>query len=70
MVDGLRARKILDGVRGAPPPDVGAAVDAILRFADLAGDVGDLVGEVDVNPLLVLPKGVVALDCLVVRRSG
>jgi acyl-CoA synthetase (NDP forming) len=65
MVDGLRARKVLDGARGAPPADVGAAVDAILRFADLAQDVGDVVSEVDVNPLLVLPKGVVALDCLV-----
>jgi acetate---CoA ligase (ADP-forming) len=69
MVDGLRARKLLDGVRGAPPADVGAAVDAILRFADLAQDVGDLVGEVDVNPFVLLPKGGVALDCLVVKRS-
>ena len=66
MVDGLRGRKILDGVRGAPPVDVGAAVDAILRLADLAADVGDLVAEIDVNPFVVLPKGGVAVDCLVV----
>jgi hypothetical protein len=69
MVDDLRARKILNGVRGAPPADVGAAIDAILRFADLAQDVGDLVEEIDVNPFVVLPKGGVALDCLVVKRS-
>ncbi|HEY3109425.1 MAG TPA: acetate--CoA ligase family protein [Chloroflexota bacterium] len=70
MVDGLRAGKILSGLRGAPPADVGAAVDAILRFADLVQDVGDLVGEIDVNPLMVLPEGAVAVDCLVVGRSG
>jgi hypothetical protein len=70
MVDGLRARKILDGVRGAPAADVGAAVDAILRFGELALDVGDLVAEIDVNPLVVLPQGAVALDCLVVSNSA
>jgi acetyltransferase len=69
MVDGLRGRKLLDGLRGAPPVDVEAAVDAIVRLADMAGDVGDLVGEVDVNPLVLLPKGAIALDCLVVKRD-
>ena len=41
--------------------------NALLRFADLAQDVGDLVDEIDVNPFVLLPKGAVALDCLVVK---
>src|SRR5204863_486117 len=69
MVDRLRGRRILDGLRGAPPADVAAAVDAIQRLSELAGDVGDLVEEIDVNPLLVLPTGAVALDCLVVPAT-
>jgi acetyltransferase len=71
MVDGLRGRKLLDGVRGRPAADVGAAVEAIRRFADLAVDLADLVEEIDVNPFVLLPQGGRALDCLIVpRRRG
>jgi hypothetical protein len=34
--------------------------------------VGDDIGELDVNPLMVLPEGlgVIAVDALVVARTG
>jgi acetyltransferase len=71
MVDRLRGRKLLDGPRGAPPADVGAAVDAVRRFADMAVDLADLVEEIDVNPFVLLPEGGRALDCLIVpHRRG
>jgi acyl-CoA synthetase (NDP forming) len=69
MLDALRGRRLLDGQRGRPPLDVGAAVEAIVRFGELAADLGDLVAEIDVNPLVVLPQGVCALDCLIVPRD-
>jgi acetyltransferase len=71
MVDRLRGRRLLDGPRGAPAADVGAALDAIRRFADMALDLADLVEEIDVNPFVLLPEGGRALDCLIVpRRRG
>ncbi len=68
MLDGLRGRAILEGVRGRPPADVDALIDALVRFSRLAAHLGDLVEEIDVNPLVVLERGrgVRALDCLIV----
>ncbi len=76
MLDGLRGRAILDGVRGQPAADVEALVEALARFSELVADLGELVEEIDVNPLVVLPagQGVRALDCLIVparaERAG
>jgi acyl-CoA synthetase (NDP forming) len=68
VIDGLALRPLLDGVRGRPAADVGAAVNAVRRLSALAADLSDLVAELDVNPLVVLPRGVLALDALVVPR--
>lgn len=68
VIDLLALRPLLDGVRGRPAADVAATVKAVVGLAALARDLGDLIGEMDVNPLMVLPTGVVALDALVVPR--
>ena len=70
VLSGLRVSRLLDGVRGAPPLDRAAAVDAVVGLSRLAADLGDLIAEMDVNPLRVLPRGAVALDALVVPRGG
>ena len=64
----LRAARIFDGVRGAPPSDTHALADAVVRFSQLCQDLADLISEIDVNPLLVLPggQGVLALDASIV----
>jgi hypothetical protein len=43
---------------------------AIVRLSVLADDLGDLVAELDVNPVLVSPRGVLAVDALVVPRTS
>ncbi|HSB82270.1 MAG TPA: acetate--CoA ligase family protein, partial [Candidatus Methylomirabilis sp.] len=60
--------RILGGYRGRPAADVDALVDVLCRLSCMAVSAGDLLGEVDINPLAVLPKGlgVKALDALVV----
>ncbi|MET9496684.1 acetate--CoA ligase family protein [Streptomyces sp. NPDC006552] len=66
----LRGRALLDGVRGAPPADVDALVEVVLRIQRMALELGDDLAELDINPLLVLGRGqgAVALDALAVCR--
>jgi acyl-CoA synthetase (NDP forming) len=67
MVDELQGAAVLRGVRGAKPVDEAALVDTIMKVQRLALDLADDVSELDVNPLVVRSRGVVALDALVVR---
>ena len=67
MVRELKAFPLLEGVRGQKPADVEALVDVIMNVQRLAMDLADDVRELDINPLVVRPRGAVALDALVVR---
>jgi acyl-CoA synthetase (NDP forming) len=66
LIDGLAMRPLLDGVRGAPPADIGALARAVSRLSVLAVELGDLIAELDVNPMIVSPSGCVAVDALVI----
>jgi acyl-CoA synthetase (NDP forming) len=70
MIKRLRGFPILDGVRGKPPADADALCDAIVAVSRLAASLGDQLVGLDINPLIVLPKGdgVVAVDALVETR--
>ncbi|MFE9766138.1 acetate--CoA ligase family protein [Streptomyces sp. NPDC005808] len=70
MLAELRGRALLDGVRGAPPVDIDALVEVVIRVQRMALELGDDIAELDINPLMVLPRGqgAVALDALVVCR--
>ncbi|WP_438313431.1 acetate--CoA ligase family protein [Streptomyces sp. HUAS TT3] len=70
MLAELRGRALLDGVRGAPPADADALVEVVLRVQRMALELGGVLSELDINPLMVLPRGqgAVALDALAVCR--
>jgi acyl-CoA synthetase (NDP forming) len=68
MVEEVKGYPLLTGARGRTKADVKALVDVILKVQRLAVDLADDVSELDINPLMVLPKGAVALDALVVCR--
>ncbi|MFB7245983.1 acetate--CoA ligase family protein [Streptomyces populi] len=70
MLSELRGRALLDGVRGGPPVDVDALVEVVIRVQRMALELGDQISELDINPLMVLPRGqgAVALDALVLCR--
>ena len=63
----LKGSALLQGFRGRPEGDFEAVVDAIMAVADFAMDHWDSVTELDINPLMVRPKGkgAVAADALV-----
>ncbi|WP_196223241.1 acetate--CoA ligase family protein [Roseibium sp. RKSG952] len=68
MIDGIKGRAVLDGVRGAPACDVDALANALSRLSVFADENGDRLQSVDINPFVVLPKGAVALDAVIVPR--
>ncbi len=68
LIDRLRVRPMLDGVRGAPPADIEALARAVARLSLLAADLGDQLDALDVNPVIVTSQGCVAVDALVVPR--
>ena len=66
MIGKLRISRLMGPVRGLPAVDADGVAEALTRFALLVSDLGDLIGEMDVNPLLVCEQGCVAVDALVV----
>jgi acyl-CoA synthetase (NDP forming) len=64
----LKGMKVLEGARGQAPADIDALVATIMNVQQLAMDLADDVAELDINPLVVRPRGAVALDALVVRK--
>ncbi len=69
LIDRLRLRPLLDGVRGQPAVDVAAFARAAAALSAMAEALGDLLAEVDVNPIIVNPKGCLAVDALIVPRQ-
>lgn len=61
MVSEIRAAPMLEGARGRTPADVDAVVETIQRVSQLVGDF-PAIGELDINPLVVSPDGVAAVD--------
>jgi acetyltransferase len=71
MVAETAAGKLLAGVRGEPPRDIAAVVDAIQRIGHLMQDLPQ-VSEVDLNPLIVgqAGEGAWAVDVRIVIEKG
>ncbi len=67
MLAELKSAKLLQGLRGQPPRDADALIDALVRFSRLLVSCASQVAGLEVNPILVLPKGqgVRAVDMLV-----
>jgi len=68
MIREIKGFKLLEGFRGSSPADVGALEEALLSVSQLAMATKDQIEEIDINPLLVLPKGqgVRAIDALII----
>jgi acyl-CoA synthetase (NDP forming) len=69
MLRRLRGWPLLDGARGRPQMDVEAAAAALAALTRVIAEHPELA-ELEVNPLLVLPRGAVALDARAVPAQS
>ncbi len=67
MISEIRGYRLLRGVRGEPPADVEAIVEALLALSRLLVECPEVM-EVDINPLLVFEQHVAAVDARAVVR--
>jgi acetate---CoA ligase (ADP-forming) len=65
LIRSLQAAPVLAGARGRPPVDVAAAARAAAALSRVAAERPE-IAEIEVNPLLVLPDGALAVDARVV----
>ena len=69
LLERLKGRRLLDGVRGAPSAQVTALAQALARFSVLAMSLRGELESMDVNPIIVGPTGAVAVDALLITKS-
>ncbi|MGW7434083.1 acetate--CoA ligase family protein [Streptomyces sp. NPDC054861] len=68
MLRALRCAPLLDGWRGAPAVDTGAAAQAVVAVSQLIAALPTAGTEVEINPLHVGPVGALAVDALVLTH--
>lgn len=69
MLDGRVSGQLLAGARGKPAGDRAALATLIARVSALYAEHADLIREIEINPVMVLPTGVVAADALMILHA-
>jgi acyl-CoA synthetase (NDP forming) len=70
MLQSLRGYRIFEGVRGNPPVDSNAVIEAVMAVATLVSAAKGRLVELDLNPLIVSESGAVAVDVLAVAADS
>lgn len=72
MIAETRGRRLLGGVRGQAPRDVQAVRECLTALAEFAWAERDFVAEIDLNPVMSLPRGqgCVVVDALIIPREN
>ncbi|MDH5353789.1 MAG: acetate--CoA ligase family protein [Gammaproteobacteria bacterium] len=66
----LEIDKLLSGVRGSAPGNRQALIEMIVKLSWLAFELRDVVGEIDINPVIVNEHSAIAADALVITRCN
>ena len=69
MVDQLKARRILAGVRGEAAVDKAALVDLLLRISSIVSAYPQL-SELDLNPVIAYPDGYAVVDARIITNRS
>lgn len=70
LIARTRLDALLNGYRAAPPADRAALADVLVGLSRFAAAYGEHIEAVDLNPVVVLPRGARVVDALVVGRRG
>jgi acetyl coenzyme A synthetase (ADP forming)-like protein len=71
MVRSIRSHRLLEGVRGEPPSDLEAVAECLLRLSQLVTNHPG-IRELDINPLVVYPRGqgAVVADARIILKES
>jgi acetate---CoA ligase (ADP-forming) len=69
MIGKLKAARLLEGWRGAPKSDRRAFAQLLAKLSRLAWDARDVLGSIDLNPVIVGAHGLAVADALIVRKE-
>ena len=72
LIGRLKGAQMLGAHRGQPPADIDALADLMVRLSQVAADHDDTIAEIDLNPVIVHPRGegVSVVDALIVKRGA
>jgi acetyltransferase len=62
QIERTRIAALLKGFRGRPAADIDAVVKVLIQLSRIVADQAEII-EIDINPLLCDPRGVMAVDC-------
>ncbi|MDD2359954.1 MAG: acetate--CoA ligase family protein [Syntrophaceticus schinkii] len=65
MIKETKISQVLKGIRGEEPKDIDSLANLLAKIGDVAVD-NPMISEMDLNPVLVLEKGVTVLDARVI----
>ena len=65
MLEAMRAWPLLNGFRGRPQVNIDQLIATLIRLSYMVAERPEIV-ELDINPLLVTPKTVIAVDARIV----
>jgi acetate---CoA ligase (ADP-forming) len=68
MLEEIRAKEILNGVRGALPTDKAALVKLMMGISALCTAFPE-IAELDLNPVIAYPQGVAILDARILLET-
>ena len=70
LLKGLQHAALLDCKRGGGVPDINSFCEAAALFSSLVASLGDVIEELDMNPIIVHAGGCLAVDALIVTSGS
>jgi acetyl-CoA synthetase (ADP-forming) len=68
MLNEIKGKPLLEGARGLPAADKNQLVEILMKVSELVKNNPD-IQEMDLNPLLITPDGIVAVDARVILKK-
>ncbi|HSG28842.1 MAG TPA: acetate--CoA ligase family protein [Candidatus Krumholzibacterium sp.] len=69
MIADIRARKLLEGYRGADPVDMGVLSAAIVAFSELVMELEPYIESIDLNPVMCSASRCVVADARIILKG-